>query len=205
MSLNLTLTWDVEVLAGLDADVLDGLWTADELSDLGQQWADEQKAAQDDPGAQIDKAEELQAKWNVQPGDLWQLGAHRLICGDCTDAATVARVMGGEKAQLVVTSPPYWVGKDYETQTTLQEVRAFIDACCESMTSAANSDGGRIIINCSTASARAINPKADVETMFTLAWWQDAMRGRNWLMRHCRVWIKGGDMGAPSVARAVTL
>lgn len=36
----LSLDWDVEVLAGLDADVLDGLWTADELSDLGQQWAD---------------------------------------------------------------------------------------------------------------------------------------------------------------------
>ena len=64
----LDLAWDVEVLAGLDADVLDGLWTADELSDLGQQWADEQKAAQEDPGAQVDKAEELQAKWNVQAG-----------------------------------------------------------------------------------------------------------------------------------------
>ena len=36
----LDLTWDVEVLAGLDAATLDGLWTADELSDLGQQWAD---------------------------------------------------------------------------------------------------------------------------------------------------------------------
>lgn len=103
----LDLTWDVEVLAGLDADVLDGLWTADELSDLGQQWADEQRGKQDDPGAQIDKAEELQAKWNVQPGDLWQLGAHRLVCGDCTDAAVVERVMGGEKAGAVVTDPPY--------------------------------------------------------------------------------------------------
>ena len=85
-------------------------------SDLGQQWADEQKAAQDDPGAQVDKAEELQAKWNVQPGDLWQLGAHRLICGDCTDAATVARVMGGEKAEMVFTDPPY--GIDVDTDYT---------------------------------------------------------------------------------------
>ena len=32
---------------------------------------------------------------------------HKLICGDCTDAATVARVMGGERAQAVITSPPY--------------------------------------------------------------------------------------------------
>lgn len=37
---------------------------------------------------------------------------HKLICGDCTDAATVARVMGGERAQLVFTDPPY--GVDYE-------------------------------------------------------------------------------------------
>jgi hypothetical protein len=36
----LDLSWDVEVLAGLDAATLDGLWTADELSDLGQQWAE---------------------------------------------------------------------------------------------------------------------------------------------------------------------
>jgi len=61
----------------------------------------------EDPGPLVDKAEELQAKWGVQPGDLWELGAHRLVCGDCTDKATVERVMGGEKAKLVVTSPPY--------------------------------------------------------------------------------------------------
>lgn len=42
------LTWDVEVLAGFDADVLGELWTPEELSDLGQQWADEQRDKQED-------------------------------------------------------------------------------------------------------------------------------------------------------------
>lgn len=60
-----------------------------------------------DTEPQIDRAEELREKWGVQPGDLWQLGEHRLICGDCTDAAVVARVMGGERADMVFTSPPY--------------------------------------------------------------------------------------------------
>jgi hypothetical protein len=46
----LDLSWDVEVLAAMDADVLAGLWTADELSDLGQQWADT-NAWQDAMGA----------------------------------------------------------------------------------------------------------------------------------------------------------
>ena len=61
----------------------------------------------EDPGADVSKADELQAVWNVQPGDLWQLGAHRLICGDCTDAETVARVMGGEKAETLVFDPEW--------------------------------------------------------------------------------------------------
>lgn len=62
-----------------------------------------------DAEPQIDRAEELRAKWGVESGQLWQLGDHRLICGDCTDAAVVARVMGGERAQMVFTDPPYGV------------------------------------------------------------------------------------------------
>ena len=48
-----------------------------------------------DTEPQINQAEELRQKWGVEPGQLWQLGEHRLICGDCTDAAVVARVMAG--------------------------------------------------------------------------------------------------------------
>jgi len=62
-----------------------------------------------DSAPQIDRAEELRQKWNVESGQLWQLGKHRLICGDCTDAAIVARVMAGEKAEMVWTDPPYGV------------------------------------------------------------------------------------------------
>lgn len=68
----------------------------------------------DDPGAQMDKAEELRQKWGVESGQLWRLGEHRLICGDCTDRAVVERVMGGEKAQMLFTSPPYAAQRDYE-------------------------------------------------------------------------------------------
>lgn len=67
----------------------------------------------DDPGAQIDRAEELREKWGVELGQLWQLGDHRMICGDCTDRAVVERVMGGEKARLVFTSPPYADQREY--------------------------------------------------------------------------------------------
>ncbi len=45
-------------------------------------------------------------------GDLWALGDHRLLCGDATDGAVVARLMAGERATAMVTDPPYLV--DYQ-------------------------------------------------------------------------------------------
>ncbi|MBZ0215921.1 MAG: ParB/Srx family N-terminal domain-containing protein, partial [Fimbriimonadaceae bacterium] len=47
-----------------------------------------------------------------QPGDLWQLGPHRLICGDALDPGTVGILMNGEKARMVFTDPPYNVPID---------------------------------------------------------------------------------------------
>lgn len=58
----------------------------------------------------IDKIDELRAEWKVEPGQVWKLGAHRLICGDCTDAAVVKKLMNGERAALFSTDPPYLVG-----------------------------------------------------------------------------------------------
>jgi DNA modification methylase len=47
-----------------------------------------------------------------RPGDLWALGRHRLVCGDATDAATVARLLAGVQPHLMVTDPPYGVAYD---------------------------------------------------------------------------------------------
>jgi site-specific DNA-methyltransferase (adenine-specific)/modification methylase len=69
----------------------------------------EQPEPADDPGAQVDKAEELLAKWGCERGQVWQIGAHRLMCGDSTDSGDVARLMGGEKADMGLTDPPYGV------------------------------------------------------------------------------------------------
>jgi DNA modification methylase len=51
-----------------------------------------------------------------KPGDLWVLGTHRLLCGDSTNVQHVERLMGGEKADMVFTDPPY--GVDYDGGTT---------------------------------------------------------------------------------------
>ena len=48
----------------------------------------------------------------TKPGDLWQLGRHRLMCGDATKAAEVRRLMNGKRATLMATDPPYLVDYD---------------------------------------------------------------------------------------------
>lgn len=65
-----------------------------------------------DAEPEIDRAAELLEKWQVKTGDLWQIGEHRLICGDCTDAAVVARVMDGGRADIGAHDPPYGIGAD---------------------------------------------------------------------------------------------
>ncbi len=48
----------------------------------------------------------------VRPGDLWQLGEHRLLCGDATNAHDVARLLDGAAPTLLATDPPYGVSLD---------------------------------------------------------------------------------------------
>jgi hypothetical protein len=58
--------------------------------------------------AALDRAAELQMKWGTAAGQAWQIGPHRLVCGDCRDEGTVGRLWrdGGPKLRMVWTDPP---------------------------------------------------------------------------------------------------
>lgn len=83
---------------------------------------------QEAPEPQIDKAAELQEKWQTATGQLWEIpsksgnGVHRLLCGDCTKAEDVARVMGADKAEMVWTDPPYGMFLDTDFSSMKNEL-----------------------------------------------------------------------------------
>ena len=71
---------------------------------------------EDTPESSADDTDDVPAAPAVpvsRSGDVWQLGQHRLICGDATDAAVVAALMQGDTASLCFTSPPYGNQRDY--------------------------------------------------------------------------------------------
>jgi DNA modification methylase len=104
----------------MDFDILANLFSDLPLVDLGvdlpEDWLVEEKTEPADAEPQIDKAEELNKVWRVKPGDLWQIGEHRLLCGDSTKKEDVGRVMGETLASLTWTDPPYGVkyGKEVD-------------------------------------------------------------------------------------------
>jgi DNA modification methylase len=64
------------------------------------------------PEVTEDEVPEVPVDAITKPGDLWILGEHRVLCGDSTSEADVARLMNGEKADMVFTDPPYGVNYD---------------------------------------------------------------------------------------------
>jgi len=66
---------------------------------------------------------EAPAQAVTQPGDLWLMGPHRLLCGDCRDSVVVARLLEGRQANVVVTSPPYATQREYDPASGFRPVR----------------------------------------------------------------------------------
>jgi len=113
--------WDPELLAGEleEVDFGDFDFGFDELmaelTDISEEdGASLSTAVEDD--ADIVLPEEPKAK----RGDIYQLGAHRLMCGDSTDPADVARLMDGTAADFLLTDPPYNVNYEGGTGLTIQ-------------------------------------------------------------------------------------
>lgn len=101
--------WDNDKLAllisdlqGTDFDVSLTGFEPEELEDLFRE--DTKGGVKEDD---FDMAGELEKPTFSKAGDLWQLGEHRLVCGDSTNPETLELLMAGKQANLVITDPPY--------------------------------------------------------------------------------------------------
>lgn len=136
--------WDIDLLQ----DELKDLDFSDFPDlDWGIITPEEEKEVVEDEPPEVDEENEPVVKL----GDVWKLGEHRLICGDSTDAQTVAKLMDGKKADLVFTDPPY--GYNYQsnmrTKSKKFDVLQNDDKILDFMPSIKNNCNGFIFI-CTT-------------------------------------------------------
>lgn len=102
--------WDFELLKQFDVDLLLDVGFDD--SDLGDIWNDALET--DDDDFDEEKAVKEAADTTIQLGDMFQLGKHRLICGDSTDSAVIKSLVGDSKPTTFYSDPIYNIGLDYD-------------------------------------------------------------------------------------------
>lgn len=107
--------WDDEAVADILGELeqqgtpIDGLgWNDDELRELLGDGIEAAPPSDDAPELDEDGEPDSTA------GTVYQLGPHRLVCGDCRDADTVSRLMDGRRINLAFTSPPYASQRKYD-------------------------------------------------------------------------------------------
>ena len=139
----------------------------------------EEAATEDDPAdAEPDPPRQAVAR----PGDLWLLGEHRLLCGDSTDAASVARVMGADRAALLFTSPPYGNQRDYTTGG-VSDWDALMRGVFGAASSVMRADG-QVLVNLGLI-------HRDGEWQPYWSGWLDWMRAQGWRRFGLYTWDQG--------------
>lgn len=113
--------WDEELLRieieALQAEAFDIGLTGFEEQEIADLFASDEDDVEDDD---FDLNSALEKAAFVKRGDVWQVGRHRLMCGDATSEEDVATLMDGKKANLIVTDPPYGVSFKSSDGLTIQ-------------------------------------------------------------------------------------
>lgn len=153
-------------------------WKREELSIAG---VEKFEALEEDRDSGEDSIPEAPKVAVTKPGDIWQLGAHRLICGDSTSIDVLARLCGDAKADLLWTDPPYNVAYEGSNGKTIQNDEM------------SDEDFRRFLVSAFTAASEQMKSgaafyiaHADVE-MFNFA---GAVRDVGWKFCQCIIWLK---------------
>ena len=174
-----TGSWDWNALSG---------WSAGDLQEWGmngdalKSWNNDANNLKElltaevepvDAEPQTDRAGELAEKWATASGQLWKLGDHRLLIGDCTDDENYKRLVNGEIPDFAFTDPPYNVGVKYTEATNDNQTKNGFIEWCKGWTKNL--------------------PKRHVLTVGIkrLVWWDDILGDPQWII----AWVKRNGQG----------
>jgi DNA modification methylase len=145
--------------------------------------AEESEAGTDASEDLDEDVPEVPANPVTRPGDVWAIGAHRLICGDAGDPSIIAALMQGERASLCFTSPPYGNQRDY-TSGGISDWDALMRGVFSNLPMA---DGGQVLVNLGLIHK---------DNEFQPYWngWLDWMRSQGWRRFGWYVWDQGPGM-----------
>ena len=180
--------WDEELLslelaelseAGYDLTMTG--FSNEEIEELlvGAEQALQEEAPADAEDDAADEVPEVPSNPVSRLGDVWQIGTHRLICGDATDPAVVRSLMAGEQAALCFTSPPYGNQRDYTN--TIIDWDALMRGVFANLPMAAN---GQVLVNLGLI-------HRDNEVIPYWDGWLDWMRTQGWRRFAWYVWDQG--------------
>jgi DNA modification methylase len=180
--------WDEELLslelaelseAGYDLSMTG--FTNEEIEELlvGAEQALQDESSDETEDDATDEVPDTPANPVSRPGDIWQIGAHRVICGDATDPGVVRTLMAGEQAALCFTSPPYGTQRDYTN--TIIDWDALMRGVFANLPMAAN---GQVLVNLGLI-------HRDNEVIPYWDGWLDWMRTQGWRRFAWYVWDQG--------------
>jgi DNA modification methylase len=148
-------------------------------------------------------AEEAKGPTRVQPGEIWQLGPHRMACGDATDSAAWERLMNGKTAQAVITDPPYavgYVGGRAAQEERIAKARRGVDQPSDIYWDELTPEAYRSLLLSSLSLAHAhSDERAPLYLWFGSIHIRDVlhcMEQTGWQERNLLVWVKNNGAGA---------
>lgn len=173
------LALEIEDLKELDFDLELTGFELPELDEILGAGADGGTEGQTDPDAVPEAQEEPVSRL----GDVWLLGRHRLMCGDSTDAGSVALLMNGSNADLLLTDPPYNVSYEGATKDRLtilndsmddEKFRSFLADAFKAADTVMKNGAAFYIWH---ADSEGYN-------------FRGAVRDTGWMVRQCLIWVK---------------